>query len=151
MIQFTYRLKGAGWAVAAIGDGQTEVTFPASYLCDALRDFVDAVQSLFTTGSAECIWEEEPGLVCWRFNRTGDTVAVEVRWLKEERPMSFGKDDLLHFASTVDRELRNLLDEWGADRYLKEWQYPFPIEEQQRLEQAIERERERRKLEKQEN
>lgn len=59
MITFTYRLEGAGWAVASIADEQNEMTVPASYLCDALRDLVDAAQSLSVTNTAECIWQED--------------------------------------------------------------------------------------------
>jgi hypothetical protein len=63
MISLTYRLTGSGWALATIANEQSEMKIPASYLCDALRDFVDAVQSLFVADSAQCMWEQEPGLV----------------------------------------------------------------------------------------
>lgn len=77
MIRFTYRLGGAGWATATVADEQAEVMFPASYLCDALRDFVDAVQSLFVTTTAECVWEEEPGEVRWLFRRNETFINVQ--------------------------------------------------------------------------
>ncbi len=142
MIRFTYRLKGAGWAVASVGGEHGEISVPASYLCDALRDLVDAVQSLFTTASAECLWEEEPGEVLWRFRRQGDRLALQV--LRDKEEIFSGDDDLLHFSSEVDRELRKLLDDWGIERYLKEWEYPFPHEAHRKLGQAITAEQKRR-------
>jgi hypothetical protein len=42
MISFRYELEGAGWADAYLSDGTNSATIPASCLCDALRDLVDA-------------------------------------------------------------------------------------------------------------
>ena len=61
MISFSYRLTGSGWALAELSDEKIGERIRASYLCDALRDFVDAVASVFSAESAECFWEEEPG------------------------------------------------------------------------------------------
>jgi hypothetical protein len=144
MIDFTYRLTGAGWAVATIGNERTEMTVPASYLCDAVRDFVDAVQSLFLTNSAECIWEQEPGAVRWEFRRNGRTLAVKVEW-HDKRSSFAGDDDVLRFGSKVDRELDDLLATWGPERYQKEWRHAFPQEAHDKLKQAIRLERQRRK------
>jgi hypothetical protein len=137
MIHFDYQLKSHGWAVAVVSDEHTEVSLPASYLCDALRDFVDAVQALFTTESAECTWEEEPGRFCWKFRRSGDGCAVEVFRDNEESAIFSGDDDLLHLTSEVESALQKLLDKWGEDGYLKQWGYPFPKEAHFKLVQAI--------------
>ncbi len=60
MILFRYELAGAGWADAHLSDGTASVEIPASYT-SVMRfvDLVDAIQSLFTTNSAECVWQEE--------------------------------------------------------------------------------------------
>ena len=107
MIRFKYQLSGAGWAVATIGDERAEMTFPASYLCDAPRDFVDAVQSLFVTSTAGCVWEQEPGEVKWTFQRNGSRVSVHVGWRDGGDKFS-GDEDLLHFSAEVKRELDRL-------------------------------------------
>ena len=144
MIHFKYRLgKSPGWAAATITHERAELTVPASYLCDALRDFVDALQSVFVTNSAECNWEEEPGAVKWEFRRSGSRLTVKANW-HDERESFAADDDLLHFSSEVDRELDGLLAEWGADRYLKQWHYPFPQEAHNKLKQAIKLECEHR-------
>jgi hypothetical protein len=158
MIQFTYRLQGAGWADATISDGQTGASVPASYICDALGDFVAAAQSLFTTDTAECAWELEPGHIEWRFRRQGDRLKVEVLWFEEVRvaPDSFeyrleldrvafaGQCDVLDFAVQVDRALQELLDQWGMDRYQREWDYSFPVAARQRLQSHIAAEKRKR-------
>jgi hypothetical protein len=144
-MKFTYQLTGSGWAVATIANGQTEMKVPASYLCDALRAFVDAVQSLFVTDNAECLWEEEPGEVRWEFRRNGSRVSVKVQW-HDDRASLTGDDDLLHFSAEVDRELDGLLATWGEQEYLKKWRYPFPHEAHSKLKQGIEREKEHRKM-----
>jgi hypothetical protein len=143
MIHFTYQLKGAGWAVATISDARTEMTVPASFLCDALRDFVDAVQSLWVTDNVECRWELEPGEVRWEFRRDGSGLTVKVQW-NDGRESFEGHADLLHFSSEVDNQLDELLAEWSAERYLKQWHYPFPHEAHYKLKQAIKLEQRRR-------
>jgi len=157
MISFRYELEGAGWADAYLSDGTNSATIPASYLCDALRDLVDAIQSLFTTDSAECVWQEEPGEVKWIVSRNGDLVQLRVEWWTEVRThrdhngwqlndwqlvldkvMFSGEAKFLDFAKQVDQELQRLLDKWGSDGYLREWiEHPFPVESHQRLRQAI--------------
>jgi hypothetical protein len=145
MIRFAYRLGGAGWATATIADEEKEITVPASYLCDALRDFVDSVQSLFTTATAECVWEEEPGAVRWFFRRNGSSVNIQVEW-HDHRESFTGDDDLLHLSSEVKRELDNLIATWGTEGYLKQWRHPFPQDAYRKLELGMKSERERRKM-----
>jgi len=144
MITFAYRLTGSGWAVAELGDQKTKARVPASYLCDALGDFVLAVEGVFSAESTECLWEEEPGEVHWKFRRAGDRVVVRVG--RSEDHVTFdGEDDLLHFGSQVDSALRRLLDEWGVEGYSKQWGHPSPAEAHQRLEKAIAAEQQRRR------
>jgi hypothetical protein len=151
MIQFSYRLKGAGWAVATIGDGQTDESFPVSYICDALGDFVAAVQSLFTTDSAECVWELEPGQTKWRFKKRRNRLRIEVLRFNEVRvapdssetrmvlyrPVFSGECDILDFALQVDRELQAILDRWKLEGYEREWHQPFPDVTRRRLQEHI--------------
>jgi hypothetical protein len=147
MLSFTYQLTGSGWALATIANEQAEMKVPASYLCDALRDFVDAVQSLFVTDRAQCTWDEEPGEVRWEFSRDGTNVAVKVYWDYDGGESLLGDDDLLRFSEQVDRELDGLLAAWGDDGYLKKWVlHPFPHEAHAKLRQGIQREREHRKV-----
>jgi len=139
MIHFTYRLTSVGWATATIADEWDEMSVPASYLCDALRDFVYAVLSLFFSTKSECGWEEEPGKVIWKFHRNGKRLEVDVRWSDGQESFT-GKDDFLHFCSEVDRQLDGLLATWTAEGYQRQWHHPFPQEAHSKLKQAIESE-----------
>ena len=143
MISFSFQLTGSGWAVAELNDEKSSARIPASYLCDALRDLVAAVESVFSAESAECFWQEEPGEVHWKFQRRGDRVTVAVFWNKE-KALFDSEDDLLHFGSQVTVALQKLLDEWGVDGYSKKWGYPFPVEAHHGLEQAMALEQRRR-------
>jgi hypothetical protein len=143
MINFSYRLTGSGWARAELSDEKSSARIPASYLCDALRDLVAAVESVFSAEGAECSWEEEPGEVNWKFQRIGDRVTVKVLGNKEQA-MFDSEDDLLHFGSQVTVALDKLLDEWGLDGYSRKWGYPFPVEAHHGLERAIALEQQRR-------
>jgi hypothetical protein len=145
MIRFDYQLRSHGWAVAVFANEGSETSVRASYLTDALRDFVDAVQSLFIAEAAECVWEEEPGKFCWKFRRAGARCVVEVFRNNEEQAILSADDDLLHFGTRVESALQKLLDEWGEDRYFKQWGYAFPQEARRKLSQAIRTERSRRK------
>jgi hypothetical protein len=136
MIQFTYRLTGNGWARATIADEWEDMSVPASYLCDALNDFVYAVLSLFVSAKSECTWEEEPGQVVWKFDRSGKRLSVDLRW-KDGQESFTGKDDFLHFCSEVGRELDGLLATWTAEGYRKQWRHPFPLEGHRKLKEAV--------------
>jgi hypothetical protein len=60
------------WAYARLSDGEKELVSTASYSpLDALRDLVDAVQSLQATETADCCWSQEPGELHWTFRRSG--------------------------------------------------------------------------------
>lgn len=141
MIRFDYRLRSHGWAVAVIGDENAEVSVPASYLTDALCDFIDAVRRVFTTERAECLWQIEPGQFCWMLRRTGSRCTVEVLRNNEEQAIFSGSDDLLHFGSEVESTLQKLLAEWGEERYLTQWGHAFPHEAHGKLSQALKIER----------
>jgi hypothetical protein len=145
MIRFDYQLRSHGWAVAVVANESSEISLRASYLSDALRDFVDAVQSLFIAETAECVWEEEPGRFCWKFRRAGLRCFAEVFRDNEEKAIFSADDDLLHFSSGVETALQKLLGEWGEDRYFKQWGYAFPKEAHHKLRSQIKTERSRRK------
>lgn len=144
MIQFEYHLRSHGWARAVIANEDDRFTVTASYLSDALADFVDSVQRVFTTDKTECVWEREPGQACWKFRRDGTRCSVEVFWDSQERAKFSANDDLLHFGSEVEKALRSLLEEWGEEGYFQQWGHAFPQEGHRRLNEAIEIERNRR-------
>jgi hypothetical protein len=96
---------------------------------------------VFSAEIAECIWEQEPGHCCWKFRRVGDLCLIEVFRNNEAQAIFSGDDDLVRFGLQVAKMLQKLLNEWGADGYLKQWGYAFPKEARLKLERAIETER----------
>lgn len=65
---FDYSLTGLGWADADVTVGQQTVHLTASYLTDALKDLLHAVDRLWNGDAvAECSWAEEPGHYRWAF------------------------------------------------------------------------------------
>jgi hypothetical protein len=135
------RTASHGWARATIGDEHSEVSVAASYLSDALGDFITGVETLFGTERSECIWEIEPGAFCWKFGREGSRCTVQVFRNDENAPVFSGEDSLLHFSSEVKSAVQKVLDERGEQGYLDKWGHPFPEKSYRKLAQLIDRER----------
>jgi hypothetical protein len=77
--QFSYRPEGAGWSEGWLAIGDQFVDATASYLTDALGDFLRAVLDIARgEATARATWAEEPGEYCWIFDRSGDLVRVRV-------------------------------------------------------------------------
>lgn len=102
------------------------------------------MQRLFIRDTAQVRWEEEPGAVLWDFRRGDSSLIVKVRW-HDDRESFEGNEDLLRFASEVDRQLDALLESWGTDEYMNQWHYPFPQEAHDKLKRTLKAEHERRK------
>jgi hypothetical protein len=139
MIDFAIRLESHGWALATVRDGPSQTTVLGSYLSDALRDFVDAVQSVSTTSTAECAWQQEPGIARWRFCRERDRVRLDI---SESQATFSAEDDFLRFCEEVDSAFRKLLNEFGRDWYRDKWGHPYPEEAHKKLQHAVAYERE---------
>ncbi len=74
---FSYHLGTAGWSTATVSDDERTVALTASYLSDALGDLTRAVIALLQGAEqARLTWDEEPGVVAWRFERQSDDVDV---------------------------------------------------------------------------
>lgn len=136
MLHFTYRIDGIGWATATVANDWTEETFSASYVTDALRDLVDAVQSLFVAESTKVVWDGEPGTTTLEFRRTGSRVTLEVS-LDSEPTGFLGEDELLHFASELIEALDDLRAKWGLEGYQAQWGHPFPEQEYRKLQRHV--------------
>ncbi|HEY1532063.1 MAG TPA: hypothetical protein VGF80_14680 [Galbitalea sp.] len=76
---FRYWLHGRGWADAIIESHDRQVPLTASWLSDALRLLLEAVDD-FVAGSrtSEASWEEEPGQYRWVFDRPDETPRLRV-------------------------------------------------------------------------
>lgn len=141
----------SGWAYARLSDGDKELVVTAPYSpVDALRDLVDAVQSLQTASAADCCWSQEPGELHWSFRRGGKDIEVEIlRFTDIGFPGQHrGAAESLFKArakwSTFARQLLSSLEliktDMGLERYEQAWRHPFPTEGYEKLRSAIQRE-----------
>lgn len=154
MVTFRYELAGFGWADAFLSDGTNSVEIPASYICDALGDFSEAVVRLLSEDRSACGWLEEPGFAAWSFARTDLDLLITVEWLDEwpdeqtdlltsdpqqrhGKKLFSGTTDLLSFVTQVEQSLQKILDTLGKEGYEKEWERPFPTKAQQVMQQWL--------------
>jgi len=136
---FTFTKIKAGWIDAEILTSGGPQAVDASYLSDALRDFVDALASLVTTPTATCRWEQEPGELVWNFIRSGDHLAVTVSLMLsgDRQPCFECSFSYLSFCKDVQDSLHDLKDALGLPAFEKEWGYPFPTDASRKLDHAI--------------
>ena len=82
-VDFTYRLTGTGWSEASLRVGEQVVHLTASYLGDALGDFLTAIVLLTEgAGDVRASWQEEPGECRFVLTREGDVVRRVARLTK---------------------------------------------------------------------
>jgi hypothetical protein len=152
LMEFEFRLTGAGWAEARIADDARTAIVTASYLSDALGDLLAAVGVLLEGASeSRCSWAEEPGEYRWLFVRTSDddvelTIlefddmfdwpdADTISGVRELSPQPDERGEI-HFQtwqplSVLARAIADgasaALAEHGAEGYLEQWiEAPFP-------------------------
>jgi hypothetical protein len=156
LFTFSYDLDTAGWSTATVSDGAHTVTLTASYLSDALGDLTRAVIALLQGAEgATLAWQEEPGVIEWRFERQGDDVVVCLTRFADNtsyrRSQARPGEPTFNVSCPLTRLGGEVLDElWhihetvGVDGYKERWKrHPFPLQEYRQL-RALLRERSRR-------
>jgi hypothetical protein len=150
VFSFSYQLGTAGWSTATVSDGERTIALTASYLSDALGDLTRAVIALLQGAEqATLTWDEEPGVVDWRFERQGDDVDVRIalfdgwgsyygsRGQPVEPPFSV-RCTLSRLAGEVLDELWRIYETFGVDGYKERWSlHAFPLQEYERLRQLL--------------
>lgn len=140
-IEVQYKLVGTGWSECVLDvDGHT-CTVTASYLSDALGEFVKAVNHILGGGNeAKFSFDEEPGEYRWILKRTEDD-ALLIKII--EFPELWGnKDDSegkvifevtcpAHaFGKALLVSLNDLLDEYDITGYKEKWlDAEYPVEQ----------------------
>ena len=126
----------AGWAdVELSGDEGSSVNVDGSYLSDCLRDLVDAIQSLHTTKASSCSWAQEPGVVLWKFVRSGENVDLTLEL--DGKTIFTGNTKLRRLALKILNEFERVLSERGSEQYESAWGYSFPFEACEKLRSMI--------------
>lgn len=73
-MKFNYKITTPGWATCKLETSNQQFSFDASWISDALGDFLKALWLLnpdnnpeFYRNETECTWYQEPGLTEWKF------------------------------------------------------------------------------------
>ncbi|KQX07758.1 MULTISPECIES: hypothetical protein [unclassified Leifsonia] len=135
-MKLTIRLVHLGWIEATIQHHEDSLGITASYIGDAPRELLEAVEQLQTgAATARCRWLEEPGEYRWIFERTGALVDVRILWFDDGWHDS---DDagVMRFESTVslselafsvtDGMSRMVSESGGPEGYFRKWTMAFP-------------------------
>jgi hypothetical protein len=142
-----YDLHEHGWATVTFRKGDANVSFPASYISDPLRDL--AVQTLALLRGepvAPIMFMEEPGQHDLRLERIGaEDVDVLVEWREDYDRHSRrrgtevfrARTSIRRFAEQVSAELERLWAEHGADGYRTRWKSDFPEREHRNLHRLV--------------
>ena len=138
MLRLDYELHEHGWASASVGNGETTITFDASYLSDALGDLARAACAVLR-GSPEsrCAFEQEPGEHRLLFVRAGQVIRVTLERFHETFSRTQRGEVLLvtqsepaELAEEVVNCLFRVLARHGEDDYRRRWKHaPFPSAE----------------------
>jgi hypothetical protein len=125
-------------------------------LSDALGDLTRAVIALLQGAEGAAVaWQQEPGVVEWRFQRQADDVVVRITRFADNT--SYGRSQvrpgesafrvrcpLTRLGNEVLDELWHIHETVGIEGYKERWKmHPFPLEEYRQL-RAVLRERSRR-------
>ena len=152
MITVSISRVEAGWAFAPLNDGINEMMLMVGYTpTDAIRDFVDAVQSLSTIDQAECCWFQQPGELHWSLRRVAMDVILDIHSFavvtcpgRHSRSggtsMFHGQTNYLGFARHLENSLTALRTTLGLEGYRQAWRHAFPMEAHEKLARAIQAE-----------
>lgn len=138
----------AGWLDMSLQNEEQETVITASYLSDAVSDFVMAAV-LMCEGSSErtVVWVNEPGETKWVFTRKDQEVLMKVVYslyndrtmIIEEEVLYQGSVSLIRLAREVLRAMNRLKMEYPGSKYQEVWHkdYLFPEKTIQRLSESI--------------
>ncbi len=143
-IRFGYRLIGRGWSEATIAKGDQTVTLYASYLSDAIGDLTEALVAILRSADRMTVaWADEPGEYRWILEKEASRLQIKI--LRFEETFSRRRDEagelvfeseceLSRFAAQLRGQLRQILNELGADGYKAQWvNHDFPMSAYQQL------------------
>jgi hypothetical protein len=146
-MRFDYRIDGAGWATATLGDDNHQVAMTVSYLHNSLAQLAESVQAL-QAGQAEAtvIFMDEPGEHHVVLRKVGgDAVSVQVRWFNDWASLKMypadrykvafdGSSTLSEIRELVVAALARILAEYGVEGYREKWvEHEFPLDAYQML------------------
>jgi hypothetical protein len=151
MLNVSIELTGTGWLKTDIRDNGNKIEITASYLSDAPKDLITAVNNLLKGSKMESIfWLEEPGQYSWLFEKKDENVIIKIydfngwpydNWLKvidKGNLVLSSQTSLIDFANNIYVQYAKLASEFGTKDYKKKWvNYEFPLEEKIELQKLL--------------
>ena len=140
-IEVQYKLVGTGWSECFLDVYGQSCTVTASYLSDALGEFVKALNHILGGGNeAKLSFDEEPGEYRWILKRSEDNeLLIKIIEFSE---LWGNKDDAegkviyevtcpaQEFGKALLVSLNRLLDKYGVDGYKEKWvDAEYPVEQ----------------------
>jgi hypothetical protein len=139
-----FELVSAGWLLVDVDDGRGPQRLYASFLTPAMDDLLAACAAVADGAPhARLTWNGEPTGYRWLFDADRFGVArVRLMVLADAgltdvdgHPVIDVELPVRALVGTVTRAARDLLDDVGADGYLRRWETPFPTDALLALEQ----------------
>lgn len=146
-MHFSYKLSGYGWATVMVDCGNGPKSFHSSYTFPPALECLASAAVALKRGedNASAIFVDEPGEMDLVFNRRerdpdGNDLQYDVRWYKDgiiygcQRKDDFesihiGRTTVESFIQSVMRDLEEILEEYGREKYEEEWSAEFPIDD----------------------
>lgn len=139
-LEFSWELRGTGWAICRIADGASERKDFVSYCTDALADVLHGVAGLYGRTSVQRFsFDLEPAEVRWVLRRSGSDVHIAI-YRFPDMSTSFDVPDRAGTLSWTSTQPLGLLGHvvleaaqsvarlHGEDGYRAKWmRYPFPV------------------------
>ncbi len=142
-MKINYELSGVGWMTCGFEADGISVEFTASYLTDALADFLKAIgdlRDLFGEGAIPtkgtgCTWEGETEQLHWNFRlKDDDLLSIQVDY-QEDEGLENSKKWLVitevpydEFVELVINALDKLIKQHGLTGYVEMWhEHQFPL------------------------
>lgn len=137
-VEFSFEIKGSGWACCRIQIGEAEAFTTASFMSDAPSLLIEATTGVLDgLPTTRALFAEEPGGYLWILEQR-EKCQVRVRilelpgWLAPdaEGKEIFSADCRLRtFAGAVLAGFQRLEREHGAAAYRQMWRHEFPARE----------------------
>lgn len=147
-VSVSYDLTGAGWANCQITTDDDSVGFLASYLSDALYDFLTATTSVVRgADEAAVLFVQEPDCIRLTISRdNNDTVRLLLTQFPDLWPGPLEPGDVVFdqqvrirtFAGAALSAAQSVLRDEGVEGYREKWKlHPFPLDAMNALKSAL--------------
>lgn len=138
-MKYAYTLTSRGWITCTVEIKGHEIEIRASYLSDALYDFLSALIRINKyNGVQHAEFAEEPGAYRWIFERHDNLINIQILWFADTLAQEPDENGIVQFNqwcylydfnAGVLQGIEELWQIWGEEGYREKWGYKFPHKE----------------------